>query len=64
MKQRVTILLAALVLGTFAFTVSACCGGENSEKTAECKDKKNNDECKACCGGNYSYLGEGSCTCY
>lgn len=64
MKQ----LVITIVLGVAALALGAgllgCCPKENSAKTAACKTSKSADDCKTCCGGNYSYTGEGSCSCF
>ena len=64
MKSTLLRVIAVMSLGVAVVSVSACCGGQNSAKTAECKEKNSSDDCKTCCGGSYSYAGEGSCTCY
>jgi len=38
-------------------------GGADPSKTSRCRTIADSDACKTCCGGSYSYAGEGSCTC-
>ncbi len=64
MKSKMMRMMAAFSLCCGLLALSGCCGGGNAAKTAECKDKNSSDSCKECCGGSYSYAGEGSCTCY
>lgn len=64
MKSTMLRIFAVLALGVAVMSVAGCCGGSNAGKTVECKDKNDSDTCKECCGGSYSYAGEGSCTCY
>ncbi len=56
----IVLVLGALWLGS---GMAGCCK-QNASKTAACNASKSSDECKTCCGGNYSYTGAGSCTCY
>ncbi len=61
MVIQVFVLAAVAALGTAFF---GCCPKENAAKTASCKTSKSSNECKTCCGGNYSYTATGGCTCY
>ena len=58
---QVVLMAVAAGLGAGWF---GCCPKENAAKTASCKASKSSNDCKMCCGGNYSYTGDGSCTCY
>lgn len=51
------------VLALVGFGMGACCKA-NDTKTAECKGESSSESCQTCCGGNYSYTGADSCTCY
>ena len=58
-------VLWVLMFVAAGFTVSACCGEPNTQKTEACKDSDSSDACKECCGGSgYTYTGPGNCTCY
>lgn len=60
-----TLQALAVCAGSIAITVSlgACCQ-ENASKTEKCKEANSTEACEECCGGNYSYMGEGNCKCY
>ena len=64
MKHGLKSVLVVLVGAWLGAGLLGCCPKENATKSAACKTTKSSEECKTCCGGNYSYSGEGSCSCF
>lgn len=64
MKRVMFAVVLACEALSFGANMFGCCPKENSAKSAACKTSTSSDDCKTCCGGNYSYSGEGSCSCY
>jgi hypothetical protein len=66
MKRFVMRMAAAVAVTGCMLAIAGCCGGGNASKTAACKASKTSEECKTCCGGNYSFVGStpDSCTCF
>jgi len=63
MKKWILGTLLTCMAALCFLSASACCQ-ENAAKTSECADMDSTESCEECCGGNYSYMGEGSCKCF
>lgn len=65
MQRSIRNILVLVASVGCMIALGGCCKS-NESKTKACKHTTTSEDCKSCCGGNYSFVGSkpNSCTCY